>query len=174
MHLFRVGEVLPVLAGPGLLDLWEHPGVRGRLCGPGGLHHPEVLHPVGKWQTCWAFWKGRPAERSVQTEYTAASLTCRALRTPHLYSPIRSTAVALAKWGLRPEDVPGGWEAGVSRHRTESARRTRGGTPVLRSCWPLLAPRVSVGGTGWGRPPQRTAISHTGIRRQNFFVTVSQ
>lgn len=48
MHLFRVGEVLPVLAGPGLLDLWEHPGVRGRLCGPGGLHHPEVLHPVSK------------------------------------------------------------------------------------------------------------------------------
>lgn len=87
MHLFRVGEVLPVLAGPGLLDLREHPGVRGRLCGPGGLHHPEVLHPVGKWQTCRAFWKGRPAECSVQTEYTAALLTCRALRTTHTPVP---------------------------------------------------------------------------------------
>lgn len=45
--LFLTGEVLPVLARPGLLDLWEHPCVRGGLRGSGGLHHPQVLHPSG-------------------------------------------------------------------------------------------------------------------------------
>lgn len=47
LQLLLTGEVLSVLAGPGLLDLWEHPGVCGRLCGSGGLHHPKVLHPSG-------------------------------------------------------------------------------------------------------------------------------
>lgn len=41
-------QVCPVLAGPGLLDLWEHPCVCGGHDGSGGLHHPQVLHPAGK------------------------------------------------------------------------------------------------------------------------------
>lgn len=52
-----VGEVLPVLAGPGLLDLWKHPRVRGGLRGSGGLHHPEVLHTVRKRVQLPPFWK---------------------------------------------------------------------------------------------------------------------
>lgn len=38
----------PVLAGPGLLDLREHPRVCGGHNGTGGLHHPQILHPAGK------------------------------------------------------------------------------------------------------------------------------
>lgn len=49
-RLLFIGEVLPVLARPGLLDLWEHPGVCRGLRGPGGLHHPQVLHPSGTHQ----------------------------------------------------------------------------------------------------------------------------
>lgn len=47
LQLLFTGEVLPVLARPGLLDLWQHPGVCRGLRGPGGLHHPQVLHPSG-------------------------------------------------------------------------------------------------------------------------------
>lgn len=38
----------PVLAGPGLLDLREHPCVCRRHDGSGGLHHPQILHPAGR------------------------------------------------------------------------------------------------------------------------------
>lgn len=41
-------QMCPVLAGPGLLDVWEHPCVCGGHDGPGGLHHPQVLHPAGE------------------------------------------------------------------------------------------------------------------------------
>lgn len=41
-------QVCPVLAGPGLLDVWEHSRVCGGHDGSGGLHHPQVLHPAGK------------------------------------------------------------------------------------------------------------------------------
>ena len=37
------GQVLPILARPGLLDLWQHPRGCGRLHSPGGLHHTQVL-----------------------------------------------------------------------------------------------------------------------------------
>lgn len=37
----------PVLAGPGLLDIREHPRVCRGHSGSGGLHHPQVLHPTG-------------------------------------------------------------------------------------------------------------------------------
>lgn len=47
LQLLLTGEVLPVLARPGLLDLWEHPSVCRGLRGSGGLHHPQVLHPSG-------------------------------------------------------------------------------------------------------------------------------
>lgn len=47
LQLLFTGEVLPVLARPGLLDLWQHPGVCRGLRGPGGLHYPQILHPSG-------------------------------------------------------------------------------------------------------------------------------
>lgn len=47
LQLLVTGEVLPVLARPGLLDLRQHPGVCRGLRGPGGLHDPKVLHPSG-------------------------------------------------------------------------------------------------------------------------------
>ena len=37
------GQMLPVLARSGLLDLWQHPRGCGRLHSPGGLHHTQVL-----------------------------------------------------------------------------------------------------------------------------------
>lgn len=40
------GQVLPVLARSGLLDVREREGGRGRLHRPGGLHHTEVLYPI--------------------------------------------------------------------------------------------------------------------------------
>jgi len=43
--------MLPVLAWPRVLDLWEHPCVSGRLHCACGLHHSQVLCPVGKTQS---------------------------------------------------------------------------------------------------------------------------
>lgn len=62
----HVGEVLPVLAGPGMLDLWKHPRVHGGLCGSGRLHHPEILHTVRKHFQLLAFWKGDPSREQCQ------------------------------------------------------------------------------------------------------------
>lgn len=58
VKLFPVGEVLSVLAGPGLLDLRQHPGVCGGLRDSGGLHHPQVLHPISKHFKFLTFWDG--------------------------------------------------------------------------------------------------------------------
>lgn len=42
------GQVLPVLARPGLLDVREREGGRGRLHCPGGLHHTQILYSIRK------------------------------------------------------------------------------------------------------------------------------
>lgn len=42
------GEMLSVLAWSGVLDLREHPRVGGRLHRSRGLHHSQVLRPVGQ------------------------------------------------------------------------------------------------------------------------------
>ena len=66
LQLPHVGEMLSVLAGPGMLDLRKHPRVRGGLCGSGRLHHPEVLHTVGKRSELPTFWKGNPLREQGQ------------------------------------------------------------------------------------------------------------
>lgn len=90
----RVGEVLAVLAGPGMLDLREHPRVRGGLRGSGRLHRPEVLHTVRKHFQLLAFWKGRPAESSVRSKYASTFLIGR------LAPPSAGAVGALAESGL--------------------------------------------------------------------------
>lgn len=78
----RVGEVLAVLAGPGMLDLREHPRVRGGLRGSGRLHRPEVLHTVRKHFQLLAFWKGRPVESSVRSKYASNVFNRKTCPTP--------------------------------------------------------------------------------------------
>lgn len=81
VRLFRAGEVLPILAGPGLLDVRERPGVRGGLRGPRGLHRPQVLHPGGK---CFGdrLLEGRSGERGVQSGRSSSCVTRTALPAP--------------------------------------------------------------------------------------------
>lgn len=40
------GEVFPVLAGKGLLDIRECQSRHGGLHRAGGLHHSEILYPI--------------------------------------------------------------------------------------------------------------------------------
>lgn len=67
LQLLFTGEVLPVLARPGLLDLWQHPGVCRGLCGSGGLHHPQVLHPSGTHECLIGFLGVRLGASTVRT-----------------------------------------------------------------------------------------------------------
>ena len=72
VHLPPAGEVLSVLAGPGLLDVRARPGVCGGLRGAGGLHRPEVLHSVCKHA---ASCRGRLARRHARACFITGS-TC--------------------------------------------------------------------------------------------------
>lgn len=81
-RLLLTGEVLPVLARPGLLDLWEHPGVCRGLRGPGGLHHPQVLHPSGTHLASW--------------ERGWGALQCEQL--PHFDPPIEWQKLSQKPW----------------------------------------------------------------------------
>lgn len=97
LPLLLTGEVLPVLAGPGLLDLWEHPGVCGGLRGSGGLHHPQVLHPSGTHE-CLMLASQELGWGALQCE----ELSCLALSPGMAGTPTEAVAAGLGRgteWG---------------------------------------------------------------------------
>lgn len=142
VRLFRAGKVLPILAGPGLLDVRERPGVRGGLRGARGLHRPQVLHPGGK----------RYGDRLLEGGSWGAFTTRRALPAP---APAPGGS---CWWGLRRRT------AGRGRGRGRVCRGGRGaGARVSpdtagHSWLPVTVPgggSESGGGVrGWGPAPQ--------------------
>lgn len=119
VRLFRAGKVLPILAGPGLLDVRERPGVRGGLRGARGLHRAQVLHPGGK----------RCGDRLLEGGSWGAFTTRRAL-TP------RPGARRLLLVGTEAEDCRMGTGTGLSVQRGTRGRCTS--VPGHR--WALPAP----------------------------------
>lgn len=98
LRIVPAGEVLSVLAGPGLLDVRKHPGERGGLRGPGGLHHPQVLHPDGE-------------RLASLTAWGDGGLRTGRVRS-HPHGVIRRALPPVLQWlpqaGLGLEQVPGG------------------------------------------------------------------